>query len=491
MITDELDAELYFSQNYFYEVCAELRAPRRRGYLIFHYNARYEQNLPAPDRPEMRKPLNPDALHASYGTFLAVEAALEAGIADKHSVFELSTQELPRGLNYGVVAGTNRAVQQLQTYLLDDSSLDYLATFLKQETVEYLSELRFRGSVMGLKEGDLYLAHTPILTVECTYALGLLIHKMLTSIFNFESAIATAAHLIRAANRGRLLYTVGLDALDWQSAEAFSRACHLVGFEASDELGALRSNADMNAFGGLPENFYAAFAKPAQALEALQGTLDDQLTLALHQSELSELKDEISRALMVFGEQLFAISLNNPEQVRHAKALRKHLDKLNAPTTNIIYLGTAASAGKQQMILDMPVDSIGMTPEMIYNSLPRSSNFSFDLVALQDEMYGEFRRIPADSRLGGRKVIYREHGEDWKLAAEYLITDPAQQILSHWSRPAVIYVKNGKLIFLPSLEQVRETAADILTTAPDATAETHWLPDIEADTKDEPEATED
>lgn len=432
----------------------------------------------------MRKPLNPDALHASRGAFLAVEAALEAGIADKYAVFELSAHELPSGLNYGVVAGTNRAVQQLQTYLLDDATLDYLATFLKQETVEYLGELRFRGTVMGLKEGDLYLAHTPILTVECTYALGLLIQRMLTSIFNFESAIATAAHLIRGANRGRLLYSVGLDGLDWQSAEAFARACHLVGFEASDELSALRANADMNAFGGLPQNFYAAFAEPAQALDVLQESLQDQLTLALHQSELSELKDEVSRGLMVFGEQLFAVSLDRPEQLRHVKALRKHLDKLDAPTTNIIYLGSGNLGARAQLGPEVSVDSIGLNPEAIYGSLPRSANFSFDLVALQDEMYGDFRSIPANSRLGGRKVIYREHGEDWKLGAEYLITDPSQQILSHWSRPAVIYVKNGKLIFLPNLEQVRDTAADILTTAPDSAVETRWLPDLEADTEE-------
>jgi nicotinate phosphoribosyltransferase len=441
----------------------------------------------------MRKPLDPTALQNSRGAYLAVEAALEAGLADRYALFELRVDNLPEGDAYGVVAGTGRAVQHLQTFLIDEPTLDYLATFLKQETIEYLAELRFRGSVHGLKEGDYYLAHTPVLTIECTYAVGLLLGSFLRSIFNFDSAAATAAHLLRGSQRGRLLYSVNMGTLHEAVGEDFARACNVVGFEASDSTAALKANADMNAFGGLPKALTQALGSEQANRDLLQATFDDQLTMPLLSTSAAELRDEASAALATFGEGLFAVSLGAFEQLRHAKALRRHLDKLEASATNIIFVGSLTPEQLAYLTPEIPVDSLALDPETIYGARPRTAGFGFELVAMQDETYGEFRPIPADAPGGGRKVIYREHGDDWKLKQEILVSDPQQPIQSHWARPGIIYVQNGKLVFLPTLEQVRDTAADLLTTAPDSPVETLWLPDFTADTQEDTttEVTED
>lgn len=432
----------------------------------------------------MRRPLDATPLQNEKGAFLTVEAALQAGVASKHAIFEISAPALPTGDNYGVLAGVGRALVELQTFLLDDTTLDYLATFLTQETVEYLAELRFTGAVSGLKEGDLYVARTPVLTLECTYAVGLLVQHAVLAILNFDSAAATAAHLLRNQQRGRLLYSVQTAELHEDAGAAFARACAIAGFEATSDMAALRRYPELSSFGGVAASFWQALGSPEKALVAQAATFGDQLALDLHAEDAAELRDEIAAGLLTFGPELFAVRLRTAEQLRLAKQVRRALDKADASGTNIIFTGYLTGEQLARLGPDSPVDSLGLPPESIYNGRPRTAGFTCALVAIQDEQYGEFRPVPANSNTGGRKVVYREYGEDWKLAREILVRDPKQQIESKWQRPGVIHVQRGKLVALPKLEEIRETAADILTTAPAGSVETTYLPAAEADTQE-------
>ena len=55
-----------------------------------------------------------------------LRSALQAGTAERHSVFELFGRRLPEGRRYGVVAGVGRALRALRQFRFDAETLTYL-----------------------------------------------------------------------------------------------------------------------------------------------------------------------------------------------------------------------------------------------------------------------------------------------------------------------------------------------------------------------------
>ena len=57
----------------------------------------------------------------------------------------------------------------------------------------WLAGYRFRGDVWGYAEGEVYFPCSPLMVVEATFAEAVLLETVLLSIFNHDSAIASAA----------------------------------------------------------------------------------------------------------------------------------------------------------------------------------------------------------------------------------------------------------------------------------------------------------
>ena len=60
-------------------------------------------------------------------------------------------------------------------------------------TVSWLAGYRFSGDMWGYAEGEIYFAHSPLLIVEASFAEAVVLETVLLSIYNHDSAIASAA----------------------------------------------------------------------------------------------------------------------------------------------------------------------------------------------------------------------------------------------------------------------------------------------------------
>ena len=136
------------------------------------------------------------ALLTDHYELTMVRAALRAGTANRRCVFELFSRRLPEGRRYGVVAGVGRALRALRHFRFDEESLAFLRDreIVDQAMADWLANFRFSGDIWGYPEGEIYFPGSPIVIVESTFGEAVILETLLLSIYNHDSAIASAAN---------------------------------------------------------------------------------------------------------------------------------------------------------------------------------------------------------------------------------------------------------------------------------------------------------
>src|SRR2546421_11127551 len=121
-----------------------------------------------------------------------LSAALAAGTADRHCVFEVFARRLPTGRRYGVVAGTGRLVELIQDFRFHEAELAFLQEHgvIDERTARWLADYRFQGDISGYPEGELFFPRSPILTAPGTFAQAVLLETLVLSVRNPDAPLA-------------------------------------------------------------------------------------------------------------------------------------------------------------------------------------------------------------------------------------------------------------------------------------------------------------
>src|SRR4029077_20914128 len=144
------------------------------------------------------------------------------------------------GRRSGVLAGTGRFLEALAEFRFDDVACESLADFLDRDTVAYLRKFRFGGDVDGYAEGELYFPGSPVLSVHGSFAECVVLETLALSIFNHDSAVASAAARMVSAAQRRPLIDMGSRRTHERAAVAAASAAYIAGFAASSNLEARR-----------------------------------------------------------------------------------------------------------------------------------------------------------------------------------------------------------------------------------------------------------
>ena len=182
------------------------------------------------------------ALLTDHYELTMLRAALRAGTASRRCVFELFARRLPEGRRYGVVAGVGRALRALRHFRFDDESLRFLLDreVVDSATADWLADFAFRGDIWGYPEGEIYFPGSPVLIVESTFAEGVVLETLLLSIYNHDSAIASAASRMTVTAGDRPCIEMGSRRTQELAAVAAARAAYIAGFAATSNLEAGR-----------------------------------------------------------------------------------------------------------------------------------------------------------------------------------------------------------------------------------------------------------
>ena len=336
-----------------------------------------------------------------------VDAALAAGTANRRSVFELFARRLSGARRYGVVAGTGRLLEAIEHFRFGEAELGWLSSqnFLRQETLDWLADFRFSGILWGYPEGEVFFPGSPLLTVESTFAEGVLLETLALSVLNADSAVATAAsRMVHAAN-GRPLAEMGSRRTGERSAVAAARAAYIAGFAATSNLEAGRSYG-VPTMGTAAHSFTLLHDSEREAFEAQIAALGVGTTLLV---DTYDIEQGVRTAVEVAGTGLGAVRIDSGDLPVVVARVRELLDELGATNTRITVtndLDEYTVAG----LSASPVDSFGVGTSVVVGSGSPTMGMVYKLVARtgDDGEWVSVAKKSADkASVGGRKSVRR------------------------------------------------------------------------------------
>ncbi|MGC5342185.1 nicotinate phosphoribosyltransferase [Streptomyces sp. DT171] len=399
------------------------------------------------------------ALFTDQYELTMVQAALKAGTADRHSVFEAFTRRLPEGRRYGVVAGTGRVLDAVENFHFDDEMLRFLRDqrVVDGPTLEWLADYRFSGDIWGYPEGEVYFPGSPVLRVEGSFAECVLLETVILSILNHDSAIAAAASRMSAAAGGRSLIEMGARRTHELSAVASARAAYVGGFDTTSDLAA-GFRYGIPTVGTSAHAFTLLHDSERDAFRAQVDSLGSGTTLLVDTYDVAE---AVRTAVEIAGTDLGAVRIDSGDLLLVAHRVRQQLDELGATRTRIVVTSDLDEYAIASLAA-APVDAYGVGTQLVTGSGHPTCSMVYKLVArAASGDPGEPLRpvakksMGAKSSRGGRKWAARRLDEHGVAEAEVIGTGrvpdgPAgRQLL-------VELVKEGAVVAREPLEAARE-----------------------------------
>ncbi|RRD04066.1 nicotinate phosphoribosyltransferase [Arachnia propionica] len=409
------------------------------------------------------------ALLTDHYELTMVQAALDAGTAWRHSLFDLFTRRLPEGRRYGVIAGLGRALEAIDDFRFDEATLAFLLErgIIRENLAEWLADYRFNGDIWGYPEGEVYFPGSPVLSVEGSFAEACLLETVLLSIYNHDSAIAAAASRMTAMAEGRPCAEMGSRRTHEWAAVGAARAAYIAGFSATSNLEAGRSYG-IPTMGTAAHSFTLLHDTEEDAFRAQLTALGVNTTLLV---DTYDVDAAIRKGVELTEGRLGAIRLDSGDLPIMARRARDLLDDLGATDTRI----TVTSDLDEWQIAALrgaPVDGFGVGTSLVTGSGHPTCGFVYKLVARADSDDRTAPMVPVGKKskgkntLGGRKFAMRRLGEDGRAEAEIigLGTPPVND--GNDRDLLVDLVRDGVRVAEFSLEDARTRHAESLAELP-------------------------
>jgi nicotinate phosphoribosyltransferase len=360
------------------------------------------------------------ALLTDHYELTMLQAALRSGAAARQCVFEVFARRLPDGRRYGVVAGTGRVLEAIGSFRFGDAELDRLreAKVVDEQTLDFLGDFRFDGSVSGYAEGECYFPGSPILVVEADFAHGVVLETVVLSILNHDSAVASAASRMTGAAGSRPCIEMGSRRTHEEAAVASARAAYVAGFgttsnlEAGRRYGVPTAGTAAHAFTLLHDDERAAF-------EAQVAALGPGTTLLV---DTYDVPNAVALAVEVAGTGLGAVRLDSGDLVAQAIDVRKQLDSLGAHDTRIVVTSDLDEHAIAALAA-APVDVYGVGTSLVTGSGAPTAGMVYKLVARTGDdgrMVGVAKASKDKLSIGGRKWALRRRDERGVAEAEII-----------------------------------------------------------------------
>jgi nicotinate phosphoribosyltransferase len=404
------------------------------------------------------------ALLTDHYELTMLQAALQSGMASRRSVFELYGRRLPEGRRYGVVAGVGRALDALEDFRFGDDELRTLEPVVDERTREWLAGHRFSGDVWGYAEGDLYFPFSPLLIVEGTFAEAVLLETLLLSVYNHDSAIASAASRMTSAAAGRPCIEMGSRRTHEEAAVAAARAAYVAGFATSSNLAA-RQRYGVPTAGTSAHSFTLLHDSEADAFRAQVDSLGKGTTLLV---DTYDVREAVRLGIEVAGTELGAVRIDSGDQGALAAEVRAELDALGATDTRIV-VTSDLDEFQIAALAAAPVDGYGVGTQLVTGSGHPTCGFVYKLVAREGddgEMVSVAKKSTDKISIGGRKWAMRRLSAAGVAEAEVIGVGKPPENDGDDRELLVALVRDGEVVGREPLDTARERHASARAELP-------------------------
>ncbi|MFA5506861.1 MAG: nicotinate phosphoribosyltransferase [Vulcanimicrobiota bacterium] len=339
----------------------------------------------------------------------------------QESCFELYFRKLPFAGGYCLSCGLEPALEWLEGLRFEAEQLDYLRNLnlFPEDFLDWLSQLRFRGDVWAIPEGELVFPGEPLLRVQAPLPQAQLVESALLNIVNYHTLVATKASRIRQAAEGGLVLEFGLRrAQGINGALAATRAAIVGGCQATSNVLAGQL-FQVPVKGTHAHSWIMSFDTELEAFRAYAHTYPDSCTLLV--DTYDTLQSGVPNAIRVGqelaekGHVLAGIRLDSGDLAQLSIESRKMLDQAGLTQTRIL----ASNDLDEYAIAELKsrgarIDIWGVGTNLVTCKDEPALGGVYKLVAASDHQ-GELRpRIkvssnPGKSTVPGIKQLYRAY----------------------------------------------------------------------------------
>lgn len=334
-----------------------------------------------------------------------LDAALLKGTHDRECVFEAFTRRLPAGRRYGILAGTGRLLELIEQFRFGDEELEFLRAgdVVRDATIDWLANYRFTGTIAGYREGEVFFPGSPFLIVDAPFAEGVILETLILSVFNYDSAVASAAARMVTAAGSRPVAEMGSRRANERAAVAAARAAFIAGFSATSNLEAGRAWG-VPTMGTAAHAFTLLHDSEEDAFRAQVDALGPGTTLLV---DTFDVEKAIDTAVRVAGTGLGAVRLDSGDLPNLVRSVRAQLDRLGAVNTRITVTNDLDEFTIAALAAS-PVDSYGVGTSVVTGSGFPASGMVYKLVAHRsDDGRGDWipvaKKSDGKATVGGRK----------------------------------------------------------------------------------------
>ena len=282
------------------------------------------------------------------------------------ATFSLFFRKYPPDRAYFVFAGLHDVLSYLEGFRFSYEDVAYLRSTAKFDGgfLDYLSQLRFTGTVRAMPEGAIFFSDEPVIEVTAPVVEAQIVETFVLNQVNLQSILATKASRVVYAAPGKTIVdfaarrTHGTDA-----ANNLGRVSYMVGFAGTSNVLAGRLYG-IPTFGTMAHSFVTSFEHETDSFRAYAKSFPDSSTFLVDTYDTIEgTKNAIKVAheMKKQGHSLRAIRLDSGDFLDLALKTRALLDEAGLKKVEIF-----ASGGLDEFEVDRllvagaPIDGVGV-----------------------------------------------------------------------------------------------------------------------------------
>lgn len=234
-------------------------------------------------------------------------------------------------ITYSVAAGMEQVADYLENLHFNEDDIEYLRSLaiFTEDYLHYLSELRFTGDMISVREGELVFPYEPILTIRAPMVQAQLVETAILTFVNHETLIASkAAKICHEAGGGVMEF--GLRRAQGADAGIYGARAAMIGgcVGTSNVYAGKLFNVPVS--GTMAHSWVMNFSSELEAFRAYARSFPENCLILV--DTYDTLKSGVPNAITVFNELRQAgyepkgIRLDSGDLAYLSKKARKMLD---------------------------------------------------------------------------------------------------------------------------------------------------------------------
>jgi nicotinate phosphoribosyltransferase len=408
---------------------------------------------------------------------LTVSAAFhEHGLNDIAS-FEVAIRRMPPGRGFMIAAGIERLAEALEDYRFDSAAIEHLRSLqlFKPAFLEFLSTLRFTGSIRAIPEGTIYFPGEPIAEIRAPLIEAQLIETLALNQLGFASIVATKAARCFAVAGGRRLVDFGPRRTQGADASLIAaRSSYMAGFHGTANVLAGKRYG-IPVYGTMSHSFVmahdserAAFSDFVESFPALSTLLVDTYDTARGVENAASVAARLREA----GVKIQGVRLDSGDLYDLSRRARRILDHAGFGDIAIVASGNLDEYKIAELIdSGAPIDAFGVGTALAVSDDAPAGDFTYKLVEYKNR--ARLKTSAGKISTPGRKQLFRAYAPNGSFFADLIgIVDEGATTVAREFRPIAskavqlmeTVVENGRRVMpRPSLAEARERVMNGLT----------------------------